>query len=287
MWTTGSWLLYEYLEQASPADRKRMEEAIGNGDICWHALPFNWQTELMDASQIAGSLALSRALDERFGKNTTGAKMTDVPGHTRGLIAPLAAGGVTFLNIGVNGGSRPAEVPPLFRWKDAAGHELTVMYHHEYGAGMPVPESDLAIAVMARGDNSGPHTEPEIAAIYADLSRQFPNAQVMPGGLAQIADAIQPLRDKLPVVTQEMGDTWIYGCASDPTKQPATGKLDKCGEQIPALDVVPSGGRHMHGNSTGFECSEGDDILRVDTLDAPVVAVGERSPLNCRDRNLT
>ncbi len=26
------------------------------------------------------------------------------------------------------------------------------------------------------------------------------------------------LRDKLPVVTEEIGDTWIYGCASDPLK---------------------------------------------------------------------
>ena len=28
VWTTGSWLLYEYLEQASPEDRRRMEQAI-------------------------------------------------------------------------------------------------------------------------------------------------------------------------------------------------------------------------------------------------------------------
>ena len=32
VWTTGSWLLYEYLEQASAEDRKRMEEAIVAGD---------------------------------------------------------------------------------------------------------------------------------------------------------------------------------------------------------------------------------------------------------------
>jgi len=28
VWTTGSWLLYEYLEQANREQRKRMEEAI-------------------------------------------------------------------------------------------------------------------------------------------------------------------------------------------------------------------------------------------------------------------
>ena len=47
VWTTGSWLLYEYLEQATPQDRKRMEQAIANGDIAWHAMPFTWQTEMM------------------------------------------------------------------------------------------------------------------------------------------------------------------------------------------------------------------------------------------------
>src|ERR1700744_5293867 len=57
VWTTGSWLLYEYLEQASPEDRKRMDEAVGHGDIAWHALPFTWQTELIDPSMITGALA--------------------------------------------------------------------------------------------------------------------------------------------------------------------------------------------------------------------------------------
>src|ERR1041385_5656583 len=80
VWTTGSWMLYEYLEQAGAADRTRMERAIAAGDIAWHALPFSWQTELLDRSLIAGGLAFSQALDRRFGKKTAGAKMTDVPG---------------------------------------------------------------------------------------------------------------------------------------------------------------------------------------------------------------
>src|SRR5580704_10155727 len=36
VWTTGSWLLYEYLEQAEAEDRRRMEQAISDGDIAWH-----------------------------------------------------------------------------------------------------------------------------------------------------------------------------------------------------------------------------------------------------------
>src|ERR1700722_8519806 len=50
VWTTGSWLLYEYLEEAGAEERKRMEQAIADGDIAWHALPFTWQTELLNGS---------------------------------------------------------------------------------------------------------------------------------------------------------------------------------------------------------------------------------------------
>lgn len=218
VWTTGSWLLYEYLEQASADDRRRMERAIAAGDIAWHALPFNWQTEMMDRSMIEGSFALSHALDRRFGRTTTGAKMTDVPGHTRGLVAPMAAHGVTFLDIGVNGASRPAEVPPLFVWKDSGGATLAVMYHHEYGGVVHVPGSDLAVAIVVRGDNSGPHTPEEIAKTYAELRTQFPNAKIIPTSLTEIANAVKPYHAHLPVVTEEIGDTWIYGCPSDPLK---------------------------------------------------------------------
>ena len=218
VWTTGSWLLYQYLEQAALPDRKRMEQAIVRGDITWHAIPFSWQSELMDASLIAGSIGLSHSLDRRFGRTTTGSKMTDVPGHTRGLIAPLAAEGVKFLDIGVNDASTPAEVPPLFVWKDATGATLVVMYHLGYGGVAQVPSSDLAVAIVVRGDNSGPHTPKEINSTYADLARRFPNAQIIASSLTDIANAVEPYRNKLPVVTQEIGDTWIYGVASDPLK---------------------------------------------------------------------
>src|SRR3984893_11741670 len=38
VWTTGSWLIYEYLEQAGSEERKRMEQAIVAGAITFRAL---------------------------------------------------------------------------------------------------------------------------------------------------------------------------------------------------------------------------------------------------------
>ena len=219
VWTTGSWLLYEYLEQAGAEERKRMERAISEGDIAWHALPFTWQTELLNGSAITGAIGFSKSLDRRFGRTTTGAKMTDVPGHSRGLIGPLAENGVTFLDIGVNSASTPPDVPAAFLWKDPSGASVTMMYHRlEYGGVVRLPESDLAVAVEVRDDNAGPHTVEEIRKIYADLRQQFPKALIRASNLSEIANAVQPYKSALPVLTQEIGDTWIYGVSSDPVK---------------------------------------------------------------------
>jgi len=218
-WTTGSWLLYEYLEQANAEQRRAMEQAIAAGDISWHALPFSWQTEMLDRSMIDGALSLSRSLDARFGHKTIGAKMTDVPGHTRGIIAPLAAAGVTLLDIGVNGASTPPDVPEVFLWKSTDGSTLPMIYHrHDYGGTVVLPGTDTAFSMEMRGDNDGPHSQDEIRAIYARLRQQFPGATIYAASLSDVAAALAPVRDKLPVVTDEIGDTWIYGIPSDPPK---------------------------------------------------------------------
>ena len=219
VWTTGSWLLYEYLEQATSEQRQRVEQAVAAGDLAWHALPFSWETEMVDRSMIVGALGLSQSLDRRFGRTTTGAKMSDVPGHSRGIVGPLAENGVKLLDIGVNGASTPPGVPPLFVWKDPEGSSVVMMYHHKgYGGVVQVPGSDLAVAVEMRGDNGGPHSADEIKKVYADLRVQFPGAKVSSSSLSEIANAIEPCRGSLPVVTQEIGDTWIYGIPSDPVK---------------------------------------------------------------------
>jgi hypothetical protein len=219
VWTTGSWLVYECLERTSGAARKNMEEALGRGDIAWHALPFTWQSEFLDVPTVEGCIGFSKSLDRRFGRTTTGGKMTDVPGHTRGLVSPLAQQGVKFLDIGVNAASTAPEVPDLFTWEDPEGHQLTVMYHRfDYGGVVIVPGSPVAVSVNVRNDNSGPHTPEEIRAIFADLRRRFPNASIKAANLTEIANAVEPYASKLPAVTSEIGDTWIYGVPSDPVK---------------------------------------------------------------------
>jgi len=245
VWTTGSWMLYQYLEQAKAPERRRMEHAIAAGHVAWHALPFTWQTELLDPAFITGALGFSKTLDRRFGRKTTGAKMTDVPGHCRGLIRPLAESGVTFLDVGVNSASTPPDVPPVFLWKDPGGASIILMYHRlAYGGVVRIPNSGLAIAVEMADDNYGPHKPEEITASYAALRRQFPNAEVRAANLAEIAGAVEPHKAALPVLTQEIGDTWIHGVASDPVK------LARFREVLRARAGWIAGERFKPGDST-------------------------------------
>ena len=218
IWTTGSWLIYEYLEQANPQQRLEMENAILHGDIAWHALPFTTHSELMDVDLFRLGLSLSQRLDARFGKQTIAAKFTDVPGHTRGIVPLLAEAGVKFLQVGVNGGSAVPKVPPLFCWQDPTGSEIMVMYEGSYGKTFILPENENALAFGHSMDNLGPQNEDEVASIFSSLRKEHPGANVFASTLNAFAERLLPLKASLPVVRQEIGDSWIHGVGSDPVK---------------------------------------------------------------------
>jgi hypothetical protein len=215
-WTTGSWLVYRYLEEASPENRRRMERAIERGDFVWHGLPFTMHTELMSNSLLRLATSYSSKLDERFGRKTIAAKMTDVPGHTGGIVPVMAGSGIELLHVGVNTGSFMPEVPPLFVWRSPEGADLAVMFHHDYGGVSFLPGGKTAVSIQFTHDNHGPHKPEQIKSVFAQLRKQFPKATVFASDLNTVASEIRLIRNHLPVVTQEIGDTWIHGPASDP-----------------------------------------------------------------------
>ena len=62
---------------------------------------------------------------------------------------------------------------------------------------------------------------------------------------------------------------------------PNSWEMDKVDQPIRAADVVRNGGRAMHAVSGAIRCTQpGGRVFQVQTLDAPVIAFGERSPLN-------
>lgn len=214
IWTTGSWLIDKYLEEGE--EKELLEDAIRNGEIRWHGLPFTTHTELMNQELFTYGLCISQKLDERFKMETIAAKMTDVPGHTKAIIPHLYRTGIRFLHIGVNPASRRPSVPDMFRWKADSGEEIVMMYNGDYGKMTEIGTSGVAVYFAHTGDNRGPQSVEQIKAIYQNLHKQYPEAEIVAGTLEDIAEVA--LGEKLSVVTEEIGDTWIYGVASDSKK---------------------------------------------------------------------
>ncbi|GCE21667.1 DUF5054 domain-containing protein [Dictyobacter kobayashii] len=219
IWTTGSWILSEYLAQASASERVQIEQAIAQGDLVWHGLPFTLHSELLDGSLFEYGLSLFQALDQRFGKTTLAAKMTDVPGHTRGIVPLLAQAKIQFLHIGVNAASTNPDVPCLFTWRTSSGQDLMVLYQPgSYGDLMEVPDLPLALAFAHTQDNIGPQTSEQVLAAFEQLRAQHPDAEIFASTLDAFTQELLPFKDQLPVVSGELGDTWIHGVGSDPLK---------------------------------------------------------------------
>ena len=104
VWTVGSYLIKHFFDRADAEGKARLETAIRRGDVNWHGLACTTHTELMDEALFTYALSLSKDLDARFGRKTIAAKMTDVPGHTKAIVPPLARAGIEYLHIGVNSG---------------------------------------------------------------------------------------------------------------------------------------------------------------------------------------
>ena len=235
IWTTGSWLIAKYLEVGK--DKELLEEAIRQGDIRWHGLPFTTHTELMDEGLFNYGLGISGKLDARFGFRTRAAKMTDVPGHTRSVIPYMSRAGIVFLHIGVNPASTRPEVPNLFRWRADGGEELIVMYNNDYGELTEIGTSGTAVCFAHTGDNHGPQSPEQIRSVYGALREKYPQAELVAGTLEDVAQIAVEMKEELPVITEEIGDTWIFGAGSDPRKVSQYRALLRLKDKLPGEDM--------------------------------------------------
>ncbi|MDO8359493.1 MAG: DUF5054 domain-containing protein, partial [Devosia sp.] len=218
IWTTGAWLIWDHLNSQSPERVRRLEQAIERGLIRWHALPFTTHSELMSPSLFRAGLSFSVELDKRFGKTTSAAKMTDVPGHTLGIVPLLAEAGVQFLHLGVNSASPPPDVPDLFRWRAPDGSEVVVMYQNSYGATHFPSGFEEGLSFAHTADNIGPQSVPQTADAYRLLRHLEPGASIRASTLDEYGALLWTRREEFPVVDIELGDSWIHGSASDPEK---------------------------------------------------------------------
>lgn len=107
------------------------------------------------------------------------------------------------LHIGINPASAACRVPRIFRWRDRRGNELLVVYQPDYGTPLEIPGTEIGYLVSVKGDNQGAQSASEVETLL----------QLHPGAVSatfdDLARDLEPLRETLPVVEAELGDSWI------------------------------------------------------------------------------
>ena len=110
------------------------------------------------------------------------------------------------------------------------------------------------------------------------IQKQYPDYCITAGTLDDYAEEIWQVRDRLPVVTSEIGDTWIHGSAADPYKSGALrtliglknqwlldGTLDRKDDEYTALaDNILCLAEHTCGIDIKIALGEYKNYLRPD-----------------------
>jgi hypothetical protein len=233
--------------------------AVKDGTITWHAFPHNAELEVLSAFGLRNGIDQAHALDTEFGLPPKRClSVRDVPGIPRGAIAPAAAAGVDAFSIGANGRIVPPLLAPAFRWTDSERNASALVWFHAFGYGhdpavfsrrrgqdgpspqppymstnhgpeyVVIPGSPEALVYDWRGDNAGPPTSvEEVKSTWKVLHSWWPDAKIVASDLDAFTASALPFAEKLPVVTKELGDTWVMGVPSDPTKVATMRAMDR------------------------------------------------------------
>jgi hypothetical protein len=83
-----------------------------------------------------------------------------------------------------------------------------------------VDAAGVALCYAWRIDNSGPHSYEESEKIFEAFRKLFPEASeiVASDGMDDFVQDVLPFKSSLPIISAEIGDTWIMGASADPLK---------------------------------------------------------------------
>ena len=240
-WTTHPWLVSLYLDcppnmgYYCPTDQEQAAFVAGVQDntVTWHSFPFNGEMELLTPDLLHFAVELARDLavrTKRPGPLPNTVSQRDVPGTTRAIIPLLHGAGVKAMSIGTNFGSSPVVVPRLSLWHDRPSNRSLYLFYHPRGYGgiatlndyVVVDGFEHAIVFDWAGDNAGPLSAQQLLTSFAVVRKLWPNATVRISTFEEyvtlLDDAYSSGKIELPIITEEMGDTWIHGTGADPLK---------------------------------------------------------------------
>jgi hypothetical protein len=243
VWTVPGWPLKEMLWSGQTPDRRsKILQALKEGRLTTHAMPFSLQTESLDLEDLVRGMTFSTDLARENGLALSrAAKMTDVAEHTWVLPTLLKHAGVEFLQVGCNGGSAPMRVPPLFWWEGPDGSRLLTFYSQEYGTQLLPPKDwpyHTWLAMIMTGDNHGPPTVEEVDNLLRQAAKELPGVKIRFGRLEDFYDTLMAEKNEnIPVVRGDMPDTWIHGFEAFPVETKLAWKVRPLEGAVAMLDT--------------------------------------------------
>ncbi|WP_158618199.1 glycoside hydrolase family 38 N-terminal domain-containing protein [Chitinophaga lutea] len=253
VWTVPAWPLWAQMlgPQQDSARKVLVEQAVREGALAPHALPFSTHTESLELEDLARGLGFAAKIAHKYNRPLpVAAKMTDVPSHSWVMPTLLHHAGIRFLHIGVNPASQYPRVPQLFWWEGADGSKVLCAYTIDYGSD-PFPPADWPcknyLSMIMAGDNHGPPSPEDVEKWRKQYETKMPGVNVHFGTLDDFAKALLAEQPDLPVVRGDMPDTWIHGLMSMPQ---ATGLARTARPLAPALESMDTHLR-MWGLHTG------------------------------------
>eukprot|EP00040_Diaphanoeca_grandis_P033122 m.202065 g.202065 ORF g.202065 m.202065 type:complete len:879 (+) comp32815_c1_seq1:127-2763(+) len=211
----------EIIECPNATTIRNFKQAVANGSIFWQAFPHNAAPGAYDSSLFDASLDMGHWMATELGvAQPTTFSQRDETGMTRAILPLLNKRGVTMISLGSGGssGGHPV-IPDLFLWRDEASKaEVVFTFDHGYGGGTHILPNGHALYCAWNTDNGGPQTASSVAGTLSSLRKQYPNANVHASTFDDFAKIATSVKDQLPLVTSEIGDTWLYGIPSDPLK---------------------------------------------------------------------
>ena len=116
---------------------------------------------------------------------------------------PPAAVALSLSSIIIISGDRPATVPA-----DACICAVAPSQNGHQTNLHPCPP------LPWQRQNGGPQTPEAATKQFAALRKKYPNAKVFASTFDDFSAIAHTVKDRLPVVTSEIGDTWLYGVPS-------------------------------------------------------------------------
>ena len=243
VWTVPGWPLMNQIlgPKQTPERKAKIEQAIREGSLIPHALPFTTHTESLDYEDLVRGLGYASAAARKYGHPLPiSAKMTDVPSHSWVLPTLLAHAGVKFMHMGCNPASQTPRVPGLFWWEGADGSRVLAGYTQDYGGSLNPPAnwpSRHYLAMIMKGDNHGPPALAEVEGWRQHYAKTMPGVKVHFCGMDEFVTAILAENPDLPVVRGDMPDTWIHGLMSMPQATSTVRNLRPLEPSLDALDT--------------------------------------------------